>query len=186
MLTMVCKDENYDENIFKHLEKLWKKTFLLKMHMGTYFILSHILGCGVKKRVMFFFNAIFLNKVDKPHTLSCYLKSSTRQGLGVHLYSNQIKATQILFVWLKIQIYTLSHWALTNYTDVAPFALRPLNWVRKSFKKKTTLNRKIRNLRKNHRRGIILPRTDRHAMDVTCTEHNNMIITVHLECIKHP
>ena len=43
---------------------------------------------------------------------------------------------------------------------------------------------KIRNLRKSHRGGILLPRKDRRAIDVTCTEHNNMIITVYLECIK--
>ena len=43
----------------------------------------------------------------------------------------------------------------------------------------------MRNLRKNHRGGIILPKTDRLAIDVTCTEHNNMILTVYLKYIKH-
>lgn len=48
MLTAVCKDENYNENMFKHLEKLWKKyIFIESAHVHMFF--SHILGCGVKK-----------------------------------------------------------------------------------------------------------------------------------------
>ena len=44
---------------------------------------------------------------------------------------------------------------------------------------------KIRNLRKNHRGGILLPRMDIHAINITCTEHNIMIIMVYLEFIRH-
>ena len=44
---------------------------------------------------------------------------------------------------------------------------------------------KIRNLRKNHGGGNLLPRIERPPIDVTCTEQYNMIITVYLECVKH-
>ena len=58
--------------------------------------------------------------------------------------------------------------------------------LEKPKKKKNPEQGNIRNLRLNQRGGILLSGLDRCAIDVTCTEHNDMIITVYLECIKHP
>ena len=42
----------------------------------------------------------------------------------------------------------------------------------------------MRKLRKNHGIGILLPRTDGHAINVTCREQKDMITTAHLECLS--
>ena len=74
--------------------------------------------------------------------------------------------------WVDTQI---SFWTFSTVriTDVTPSGLRLLRKTLKSPKQG-----KIRNLRRNHGGGSLLPRTDTLAIDqVTCMEPNNMTIT---------
>ncbi len=69
----------------------------------------------------------------------------------------------------------------TNCTGVTSSVVRLSHWARKNLK---TLNRweesgKIRNLQQSRRGGNPIPRMDRRAIDVTCTEHNNKTITIY-------
>ena len=70
---------------------------------------------------------------------------------------------------------------MTNSTDIlASSGLTPSNQVRKNLK-----NPKQGKYETSGRTTeILLPKTDSHAINVTCTEHNNMITTVHLEYLS--
>ena len=82
----------------------------------------------------------------------------------------------ILFVELKLTIYTSFHWALTNCTDVT-------NQVRKHLK---TRNREDKEPQEEPQRRILLPGTDRQDVNITCTEQHDNNLPRMYETSKSP
>ena len=164
---MLISNEGDNGLALKHVRHLWYTDWF-----GSYTI-RHLLR-----------PLIFSNLAINMHIpIHFYLSLSARHPLN---YANQLKFSRWFFdvcsidAWVLIQIkfYLCSPKSLFTVDTFSahPLPLEPQN----------SKTGKIRNLRKNHRGGILLPRTDRCAIDVICTEPKNMVITIPLECLKHP
>ena len=91
------------------------------------------------------------------------------------------KSSQIKFCLyspkLQLHIFSLSFHKLYRYDILSPQTLQLGDEKLKKKNPNQKKTGKIRHFRKNHRGCIFLPWADRCAVNVTCTEHNNMITT---------
>ena len=149
---MLISNEGDNGLALKHVRHLWYTDWF-----GSYTI-RHLLR-----------PLIFSNLAINMHIpIHFYLSLSARHPLN---YANQLKFSRWFFdvcsidAWVLIQIkfYLCSPKSLFTVDTFSahPLPLEPQN----------SKTGKIRNLRKNHRGGILLPRTDRRAINVTNTEH---------------